>query len=85
MFLKQSRLVKRRALAKQLCDEGAVRVNGRPARAGRELSTGDEIAFEIGSRRIVVRVEALPERPLPAARARELYQLIEDRRWVEEE
>jgi len=80
VFLKQSRLVKRRTLAKELCDEDAVLVNGRPARAGRELATGDELTLNIGSRRLCVKVEALPERPLPAARARELYRLLSEER-----
>ena len=83
MFLKQSRLVKRRTLAKELCDEGAVLVNGHPARAGRELAMGDELTLELGNRRLSVLVEALPERPLPAARARELYRLVSDERRSE--
>lgn len=85
VFLKQSRLVKRRTLAKELCDEGAVLVNGHPARAGRELATGDELTLELGYRRLSVLVEALPERPLPAARARELYRLVSDERRSESE
>jgi ribosomal 50S subunit-recycling heat shock protein len=73
-------LVKRRSLAKELCDEGAVSVNGRPARAGRELASGDEIALSLRSRLLVVTVTELPETPVSASRAHELYRLIRDER-----
>lgn len=80
LFLKQSRLVKRRSLAKELCDEGAVLVNGRPARAGRELANGDEVTLNLRSRRLSVAVEELPERPPSAADARKLYRVLSDER-----
>ena len=37
VFLKTSRLIKRRTLAKEYCDEGWVLVAGVPAKPGREL------------------------------------------------
>ncbi|HEX9724169.1 MAG TPA: S4 domain-containing protein, partial [Vicinamibacteria bacterium] len=40
-FLKQSRLVKRRTMAKELCEDGAVKVNGKPVRASKEIAAGD--------------------------------------------
>ncbi len=60
VFLKSSRLVKRRTLAKELCDEGAVLVNGRPSRAGRELAPGDEVTLNLRSRVLSVAVAELP-------------------------
>ena len=39
-FLKVSRLVKRRTLAKELCDGGRVAVNGRVAKAGTDVEVG---------------------------------------------
>jgi ribosomal 50S subunit-recycling heat shock protein len=60
-FLKVSRLVKRRTLAKEVCDQGRVTVNNRPAKAGTTLSVGDEIAIRFGTKIVVVRVEKLQE------------------------
>jgi ribosomal 50S subunit-recycling heat shock protein len=83
VFLKQSRLVKRRSIAKELCDEGCVRVNGREARAGREVDAGDEIALNLRERSLAVEVLSIPERATSAAGARELYRVLRDERRVE--
>lgn len=60
LFLKTSRLVLRRSVAKQLCDAGAVKVNGIAARASREVTAGDEISIKRGLRKTVARVVAIP-------------------------
>ncbi|MBQ1391804.1 MAG: RNA-binding S4 domain-containing protein [Firmicutes bacterium] len=62
-FLKNSRLIKRRTVAKEACDAGRVFVNGRQAKAGTELEIGDQIAIEFGSGSITVKVAALTESP----------------------
>jgi ribosomal 50S subunit-recycling heat shock protein len=73
--LKSSRLVKRRTLAKELCDEGAVLVNGRPSRAGRELAPGDEVTLNLRNRVLSVAVAEPPPE----------YKVIKDekREWDE--
>lgn len=60
-FLKVSRLIKRRTLAKEACDKGKIQVNGQVAKAGTELKTGDRIAITLGPRTLVVRVNRLDE------------------------
>ena len=39
-YLKVSRLMKRRTVANEACDAGRVNVNGKPARASYEVTTG---------------------------------------------
>ncbi len=56
-FLKVSRLIKRRTVANEACDNGRVTVNGRPAKAGYEVKEGDELAIQFGQR--TLRVEVL--------------------------
>lgn len=80
MFLKQTRLVKRRSLAKELCDEGVVELNGHPARAGREVAAGDVLTLKLRNRRLEVEVESIPERPPSAAAARDHYRVLRDER-----
>ena len=50
-FLKVSRLLKRRTVAKEACDGGKVTVNGKEAKPSKELSVGDivEIRFANGA------------------------------------
>ncbi|MGI5888329.1 MAG: RNA-binding S4 domain-containing protein [Oscillospiraceae bacterium] len=55
-FLKESRLLKRRTVANELCDAGKVLVNGRASRASREVAEGDIIEITLGQRTIKARV-----------------------------
>lgn len=56
-FLKNSRVIKRRTLAKEACDAGRISINGRVAKASSEVNTGDilEISFGTG----ILKIEAL--------------------------
>lgn len=47
-FLKVSRIIKRRTLAKEISDEGRIEVNGRPAKASTALATGDTLKIRFG-------------------------------------
>lgn len=60
-FLKNARVIKRRAVAKEACDQGRVLVNGKAAKPGTELSIGDEIEIIFGSRPMKIKVEQLLE------------------------
>jgi ribosomal 50S subunit-recycling heat shock protein len=60
-FLKVSRLVKRRTLAKEICDQGRVWINGRPAKAGTEIKPGDLLLIFFGQKKVEVRVEQIQE------------------------
>jgi len=48
-FLKISRLIKRRTVAKEACDAGRISLNGRVAKAGTEVTVGDIIEVRFGS------------------------------------
>ena len=60
LFLKSSRLVLRRSVARQLCDAGRINVNGAAAKASKEVKTGDEIEIIRGPKRVVARVIQIP-------------------------
>ena len=55
-YLKVSRLIKRRTVANEACDNGLVTVNGKPARASYEVREGDQISLRFGVRTITVEV-----------------------------
>ena len=44
-WLKVSRLIKRRTVAKEVCDAGRITINGRPAKAGSDVKPGDKLAI----------------------------------------
>ncbi|WP_353462972.1 RNA-binding S4 domain-containing protein [Mammaliicoccus sciuri] len=60
-YLKVSRLIKRRTLAKEVSDQGRVKVNGQVAKAGMTVSVEDELEIRLGNRIIVVKVTGLSE------------------------
>jgi ribosomal 50S subunit-recycling heat shock protein len=74
-YLKVSRLVKRRTVAKELCDAGRVQVNGRQAKAGHDLAVGDVLEIGFGPRQMRVRVAELRENA-STEQARTMYILL---------
>ncbi|HUW64421.1 MAG TPA: RNA-binding S4 domain-containing protein [Spirochaetia bacterium] len=76
-FLKVSRVIKRRTLAKEACDRGQVTVNGHVAKAGTELKPQDVVEIGFGRRKLKIRVLELRE-AVPAALAATLYEVLED-------
>jgi ribosomal 50S subunit-recycling heat shock protein len=55
-FLKVSRLIKRRTVANEACDNGRISVNGRVVKASYEVKVGDKIEIAMGARTIAVEV-----------------------------
>lgn len=60
-YLKNSRIIKRRTLAKDACEQGRVSVNGKQAKPGTEVEAGEEILVVFGNGEMRVRVLATPE------------------------
>lgn len=60
-YLKVSRLIKRRTVANEACDNERVTVNGKVARASYEVKEGDVIAIRFGQRTLTVEVVAVAE------------------------
>ena len=60
-YLKVSRLIKRRTVANEACDNGLVTVNDQPARASYEVKEGDKISLRFGARTITVEVVSVQE------------------------
>lgn len=74
-YLKVSRLIKRRTVANEACDNGLVSVNGKPARASYEVKVGDQIFLRFGQRTITVEVVSVQE-TVKQADAATLYKEI---------
>ena len=56
-WLKVSRLIKRRTVANEACDNQRVTANGRPVKASYDVKAGDVLELRFGER--VVKVEVL--------------------------
>ncbi len=60
-YLKVSRLIKRRTIANEACDNERVWVNGRPARASYDVKIGDKIEIHFGAKTLCVEVLQVAE------------------------
>ena len=60
-YLKVSRLIKRRTVANEACDNGRISVNGRVVKASYEVKIGDKIAITMGPRTVSVEVLQVAE------------------------
>lgn len=78
-FLWFARIVKTRALAQSLAEQGRLRLNGRVQdRAHAAVRVGDVLSFALRGTVRVLKIEALPARRGPPAEARALYTEIEE-------
>lgn len=74
-YLKNSRLIKRRTVAKEICDAGRISLNGRVAKAGSEVALGDVLLIRYGQRTLEVRILKLDDNPRKE-NAAESYEIL---------
>ncbi len=80
LFLKSSRLVKRRAIARELCENGKVLVNDRQAKPAKELKEGDVLTLQFSTRIIELEILSVHAGPVRKSLPQELYRIRSDRR-----
>lgn len=80
LFLKASRLCPRRSVAQELCEAGAVQLNGSPAKSSREVHVGDSLTLRRRDQLLTVRVLSVPTtRQTSRSEASTLYEVMESR------
>jgi len=75
-YLKVSRIIKRRTVAKDFAENDRVMVNGRVAKPSTEVKSGDVITLRIGAKETSYQILNVVDN-VKAAEARELYRIIE--------
>lgn len=60
-FLKVSRLIKRRTLAKEVAEQGRITINDKVAKASSSVKVGDDLAIRFGQKVVTARVEEIRE------------------------
>ena len=74
-FLKVSRIIKRRTVAKEACEKGLVQINGKTAKSSSEVKIGDELNLTFGEKVIRCRITDIREHVLKDD-AKDLYEVI---------
>ncbi|MBC9784196.1 RNA-binding S4 domain-containing protein [Heliobacterium chlorum] len=83
-FLKVSRIIKRRTVAKEVCEGGRVTVNGRPAKAGTEVQPGDRLILRFPQKTLEVEIQEIKENAR-VEEARDLYRILREENLPREE
>ena len=80
LFLKRSRIIKQRDVAKKACDRGMVSISGRPAKPGHQVGAKDIVVVEWPHRRLEFEVLDVPAGNVSKDRAQSLYVVLSDER-----
>ncbi len=75
-YLKVTRLIKRRTVANDACDNAHLSVNGKVAKASYQVKIGDEITISFGEKTLTVRVLSLNE-SIHKSEAYSMYEVID--------
>lgn len=76
-FLKVSRLIKRRTLAKEVADQGRISINGVQAKASSNVKEGDELTVRFGQKLVTVRIDKIQDTTKKEAAA-EMYTVLKE-------
>lgn len=76
-FLKVSRIIKRRTLAKEVSDQGRIEINGKEAKASTTVKVGDELTIRLGQRKITARIDRIQETSRKEEAA-EMYTILKE-------
>lgn len=60
-YLKVSRIIKRRSVAKEIADKGRIAINGKVAKSSSDVATNDELVIKFGNKTLTVKVNELLE------------------------
>ncbi|KRO17246.1 RNA-binding S4 domain-containing protein [Lacticaseibacillus saniviri] len=60
-FLKVSRIIKRRSVAKEIADKGRIEINGKIAKSSSDVGVGDNMVIAFGNKTLTVKVDAIME------------------------
>lgn len=78
-FLKISRIIKHRTVAKEVADKGRIQVNGKLAKSSTDVKVGDELRIQFGNKILEVAVEELHESTKKDDAAK-MYRIISETR-----
>jgi ribosomal 50S subunit-recycling heat shock protein len=76
-FLKVSRLIKRRTVAKDVSGAGKILINGRPAKAATDVKVGDKLTLLFGRREVEIEVLEIAETKR-ADQAADMYRILSE-------
>ena len=78
-YLKVSRIIKRRTVAKEVADKGRIKVNGILAKSSTDLKMNDQIEIQFGNKLLTVKVLEMKD-STKKEEALKMYEIISEKR-----
>ncbi|WKY78965.1 RNA-binding S4 domain-containing protein [Leuconostoc lactis] len=76
-YLKVSRLIKRRTVAKEISDQGRISINGKVAKSSSDVSTNDELEIRFGNKTLTVKILKIVE-TTKKDEAADMYEIVSE-------
>ncbi|MCI1974663.1 MAG: RNA-binding S4 domain-containing protein [Limosilactobacillus sp.] len=76
-FLKVSRIIKRRSVAKEIADQGRILINDRPAKSSSQVVAGDTLIIKFGNKTETVKINQIVE-TTKKSEAENMYKIIDE-------
>lgn len=83
-FLKVSRIIKRRSIAKEVTEQGRVRVNGNIAKASTTVKEGDTLSIMFGQKELVIKINEVKE-TAKKEEATNMFEMISEKQLSDKE
>lgn len=77
-YLKISRLIKRRTVAKEIADQGRISINGKVAKSSSDVSTNDELEIRFGNKTLTAKVLKIVETTKKEESA-DMYEVVSEK------
>ena len=81
-FLKISRIIKRRSVAKEVADKGRIQINGKLAKSSSDIKVGDTVRIQFGNKVLEIKVQELHESTIKEDAAK-MYEILKEERISE--
>ena len=81
-FLKISRIIKRRSVAKEVADKGRIQINGKLAKSSSDVKVGDTMRIQFGNKVLEVKANELHESTKKEDAAK-MYEIVSEERISE--
>ncbi|WP_367333204.1 RNA-binding S4 domain-containing protein [Limosilactobacillus sp.] len=76
-FLKVSRIIKRRSVAKEIADQGRILVNDLPAKSSTKVKVGDTLTIKFGNKTETVKINRIVE-TTKKSEAEDMYEILNE-------
>lgn len=77
-FLKVSRIIKRRTIANEVCQQGYISINGKVAKASTPLKVGDKMTIDFAKKEVVYEILELKD-STKKEDATKMFKIIEEK------